>query len=307
MNKLKLELTRKNDLNKPAKLTFKNRETPAIKPIESVYSVFLEENIIVPHNERKFLGSVFQMKNGKWRVKIEVSDKSRIIPYSLSIFKGGLENKQSAEEFRRKMCIQHGLIRNLMIDRGDYIEMTLTDRGITKIDKDDFFKVDDHLWFGTVTNGLMYARRVADEEENKDDEGRHRYALHNEIMNFLPNKDGTGDSIDHINRDSLDNRKSNLRIASKLEQADNRNDTSYGKSGHKNILIGDKNGSKYYEVRVMAKGKRKRAYYFWSEHGGVQTALEKALNVRDKAKRLIKDDPIIAKKLYDNKITLSEL
>ena len=56
--------------------------------------------------------------------------------------------------------------------------------------------------------------------------------MHREILNLVP---GDGLIVDHINGDTLDNRKSNLRVVTAVENA--RNCKSWNKHGLKGIQV----------------------------------------------------------------------
>lgn len=80
---------------------------------------------------------------------------------------------------------------NLLEQPDDYKLIPLTKGKFAKVDNDDFDKLKDHNWY--ISNGYVCNRRI----------GR----IHRFIMNC--NKDMV---VDHKNHDTLDNRKSNLRI-----------------------------------------------------------------------------------------------
>lgn len=80
------------------------------------------------------------------------------------------------------------------------------------IDFDDFEKVKQRNWYVTSMGYICSHYRTEDGK-------RHHLLLHNFVMNRLtfPGK-GAAESVDHINRNPLDNRKENLRIVSQTEQ-----------------------------------------------------------------------------------------
>jgi hypothetical protein len=79
------------------------------------------------------------------------------------------------------------------------------------IDKDDFDKIKDRPWHYTSNNYISSSITI--------NSIRKQLYLHNVIMNRteFPGK-GASESVDHINRNGLDNRKENLRIISQTEQ-----------------------------------------------------------------------------------------
>lgn len=80
------------------------------------------------------------------------------------------------------------------------------------IDKDDIEKVKTRNWH-LLTNGKYVGCSITINNKHKT------LYLHNFVMQKFdfPGK-GTKQSIDHINRNGLDNRKSNLRLATQTEQ-----------------------------------------------------------------------------------------
>ncbi len=85
------------------------------------------------------------------------------------------------------------------------------------VDDEDFEKIKDYGWY--CSNG--YARRNVGTERNKTG-----VLMHRQILGIF-DKDIY---VDHINHDGLDNRRCNLRIASKSQNAANskrKNSTGY--------------------------------------------------------------------------------
>lgn len=85
------------------------------------------------------------------------------------------------------------------------VELT---RGLyTLVDDDVFEQIKDQSWIAHKTNPHTYARK-----RNPNKSGPVHLNLHREIMNA-----GKEDQVDHINLDTLDNRKINLRCASRSQ------------------------------------------------------------------------------------------
>lgn len=81
-------------------------------------------------------------------------------------------------------------------------------------DADDYQKVSERAWHVSSTNYIGSTFYTSDEKLNKKE-----LFLHNLVMNRLkfPGK-GAKETVDHINRNGLDNRKENLRLITQSEQ-----------------------------------------------------------------------------------------
>jgi hypothetical protein len=80
------------------------------------------------------------------------------------------------------------------------------------IDEDDYEKVKTRHWYA-VTNGKYIGTSIVIEGKKKV------LYLHNLIMNKLTFEGkGSTETVDHINRNGLDNRKENLRILTQSQQ-----------------------------------------------------------------------------------------
>jgi hypothetical protein len=78
-------------------------------------------------------------------------------------------------------------------------------------DKEDFDKIKDRSWHLTTDTYISHGVTV--------DGKRKALYLHNLVMNRLEHTGkGAKESIDHINRNGLDNRKENLRLITQTEQ-----------------------------------------------------------------------------------------
>lgn len=139
----------------------------------------------------------------------------------------------------------------------NYTEIFLYDKNHDVIAKaliniEDADKVSDLKW------GL-YAGYVKNSEQSM--------FLHNFIMNFSPNKKTT---IDHINRNRLDNRKENLRIVDYQINGINKGKQSNNTSGFPGVSWD--NYHRKYQAHIKFNGRKKHLGYF--------NALEEAIECR---------------------------
>ena len=103
-------------------------------------------------------------------------------------------------------------------------EFDLTNAGtdtikIGYIDFEDYWVLEDYNWYATKGDKTFYITTNIG--------GRKKIGLHRLLMNYPK----TPMSVDHINRNGLDNRRCNLRIATKREQGINRSIHINNKSG----------------------------------------------------------------------------
>lgn len=112
--------------------------------------------------------------------------------------------------------------KNKFIKEDGYYKL-YTKKGIEfLIDEDDFEDVYQHYW---ILRGNYICSKFAEKQTP-------RYTiLHRFIIKNIPE----GMQIDHINRNTLDNRKSNLRIVTPHENMMNRRITSKSKNGGFNV------------------------------------------------------------------------
>jgi hypothetical protein len=153
--------------------------------------------IIYPNNPHKYLGATTRFRNGKYTVRFD---------WQVNTANMAFNTAQEAEQYRMGKSKEYGLVKNLIHDCGDHLEVELTRGQRAKFDREDLPIIDGMIWMATDRRGKFYATQGV-------------VQLHNRIMNFVP---ANGLTIDHINNDALDNRKTNLRIANKVEQAINR-------------------------------------------------------------------------------------
>ena len=118
----------------------------------------------------------------------------------------------------------------------------------TLIDAEDLEKVRQYNWYIWDFRGAQYVMR-----SQKLDRKHTTIKLHRFLMNAQP-----GDIVDHINRDTLDNRKSNLRITNQSVNVRNSEIRRDNKTGHKGISLCKQTGM--YRVEIQLHGRRYRNF-----------------------------------------------
>lgn len=163
-------------------------------------------------------------------------------------------------------------------EKENYVEIVINDQ-VGKIDLEDLHYLNEHNdWF--IHQGYLYTR-----------EFNNLTPLHRIIYKpFLKTKNSV---IDHINRDRLDNRKSNLREASRSINSTNakvRSDKTQLDlprgivyRAEDKTPRADGRGQKRYEsfeVQWSIEGKRRSKTFSIKKYGGYNKALEKAKEFR---------------------------
>lgn len=115
------------------------------------------------------------------------------------------------------------------------------------VDEDDFATLSKHSWHAVISRrGLVYARRR---------EGDKRISMHRSLIPI------ECDEIDHINGDTLDNRRSNLRPATHAENMRNSARKSNSTYRYKGVY---KSGTDWW-IRITVDGKQVSIGRFASE------------------------------------------
>lgn len=130
------------------------------------------------------------------------------------------------------------------------------------VDDVDYARVNALAWHAVRIRGKWYAaRRVP-----------HMTYLHRFILNAP-----SGVLVDHINGDTLDCRRANLRFATALENQRNRGPQRNNQSGYKGVIFNREN--RKFQARIQTHGKKTHIGYFASA--------EEAARAYDKFARVI--------------------
>jgi hypothetical protein len=112
------------------------------------------------------------------------------------------------------------------------------------VDDEDYEKLSQYRWNANWTGTVHYAHRL---------NGKEHVYMHRMIMSPLP-----GYEIDHINKNTLDNRKSNLRIVHKSYQRANSKKRKDSRSKYKGVKL----RGKHISARIRVNGKERHLGMF---------------------------------------------
>jgi hypothetical protein len=105
--------------------------------------------------------------------------------------------------------------------------ISLTQGQVTLVDDSDYVRLSKYKWYATKANGTFYAIR----HSHGPHKTRKTICMSRVVMNAPKNTD-----VDHRNLNTLDNRKSNLRICTRSENTRNRFKPINNKSGFKGVV-----------------------------------------------------------------------
>jgi hypothetical protein len=134
------------------------------------------------------------------------------------------------------------------------MEIELTQGLKTVIDDEDFHLVSGLKWHAARDRfGLVYARTGRSKRRPGQAVSMHRLLM----------GDPPGLVVDHIDHDTLNNRRANLRICTRAENSHNSRIKSHSTSGIRNVmheLCGD-GGRRRWRATVVFHGVRHRKYF----------------------------------------------
>lgn len=145
--------------------------------------------------------------------------------------------------------------KNKYIIKGDYVEVHFNTGDIGFIDTEDLSKFNKYFW-GLNSQGYAHSRINGVLKR-----------LHLYLLDF-PNR-----TVDHINRNKLDNRKANLRLCEQRENTRNLSKKKNNTSGFPGVNLIKKSGK--WKARIMVDRK--------GIHIGHYDTFEEAVEARKKA------------------------
>lgn len=152
------------------------------------------------------------------------------------------------------------------------VKVPLTQNKFALIDEADFDRVNEHKWYmqTNLRRDRLYAVTGYPNRKNRKEGRSSIIFLHRFILNIEDNTI----IVDHINNDSLDCRKNNLRIATLSQNAQNRKRFNSNTSGYKGVSLNKQKKYKHPWVsRLMLKDK---SYYL-----GMYATAEEAAQAYD--------------------------
>lgn len=179
----------------------------------------------------------------------DVAQSSLIYEKSKSC--GCLSKELSADRSRQNFTPNNIIMHENYIEviLGNYKEKTCL------IDIEDYEKIKNYRWFFNKKRNCIQANK----RKNKNKRIKGTIKIHKIIMDCPYNM-----TVDHINHDIFDNRKSNLRICTNQENSWNKNETVSNTSGHKGIY--DDTSRSRFQAYINKNKKRIRKNFPYNEN-----------------------------------------
>lgn len=105
-------------------------------------------------------------------------------------------------------------------------QIPLSQGKVALIDDEDFERISKYKWYARKTGYVYYAVRKIDNQA---------FYMHREILGVTDRKI----DVDHCNGDGLDNRRENLREATRSQNIWNTGKRKHNRSGYKGVYLHD--------------------------------------------------------------------
>jgi hypothetical protein len=138
-----------------------------------------------------------------------------------------------------------------------YIELSQGKR--VKVYDYDFTRFNKFKWYAVDKRNNFYAVRNI-----KHGSGQRLEYMHRAILGLTP---GDGKEIDHKNRDTLDNRRSNLRIVTRSQNSQNHKLSSNNTSGTTGVHFNKLSGK--WVVTIYINRKRIHLGYYFDKNEAI--------------------------------------
>lgn len=126
----------------------------------------------------------------------------------------------------------------------------LLNHGRVALVDDEDFDLSQFNWSCSLDKGRLYARRNSRSSSGKVK----RFLLHRVIFSRVLGRElKAHECVDHINRDTLDNRRQNLRLATKKQNSRNRGLSRNNTSGYKGVSFNKRD--KVYAAKIRVDNK----------------------------------------------------
>ena len=146
----------------------------------------------------------------------------------------------------------------------------LTQGQFAKVDDDMYEELNQYNWYARYNKSTNHFYVIRAAKIIKVNKSAKHLRMHRVIMNCPE-----GMVVDHINHDTLDNRRSNLRICTVAQNTYNRRPNKKSKSKYKGV--GWRENRSHWHVAISVNGKKISLKTFKCEHEAARAYNEAAL------------------------------
>jgi len=223
--------------------------------VQALYEAANKKCFIEPTDIKKYMGNIYLSKNGVFNVNVTHKKLEKTIT---ARFKTYAEAFEFVVSINKKYKLP---IKNRIRDHGPYMKVILTQGRKMIFDHRNLKLVQRHNIYAKdfcKGGGSFYACTTMSSKDRK---------IHNLLMNNTPTDIANGTTIDHINRNTEDNREFNLRPVTRNIQTINRDFRSDNKTGYKGVFYGHTGNTYYYGAYYKENGKLYRKCFAVKKYG----------------------------------------